>query len=750
MTAATPDDHRADERADRPTSPAAEPKAQPAAPPPPALELPAGPTGASEPPADTHRAPDHAGAASDGPPTAGESGAPDPGQFRVNEDTRADRYVGTRKAEAFLSEPAGETVGATAYGWGSQATVTVINERTPDERIYLDEITGLNNLLDRYARTRTDGWLDKIFRGGRLGVLTGDRGTGRRTTALMALLRQPGIGQVTEITLARGNDLHSLRQVAGKPEFPRAGTGYLLVQDSDTRPIPQDELQHVLGDDCVLLIVRPTDQHGFVAADRVTRHEPPDLDRVLRGHLTVELARRCVGGCEPCVRACVDTFVNRCSDETVVRDALASAYGPAEAASLAVQLSRCDNDATDADIRAAVERAWPGQRGRAERILLPGPAAGMFIDRRDGRYERAFRLAYGVFEGQPMARVFNAAQLLLVEMDRVAGCSPIGRPAFEHPVRDLLGPDMAADWTRASTVSTGTTRVAKLHDPKLVGHLLDVAWHDFDHTRPALISWLRRLGKDGRNVVRQHAALTAARLARYDFEQVLDELIEPWARSGVSAERQMAAWVVGGATGGEAVAADAAAVIQRWARSPRAYLRDTVARAYATGLTRVRLEWAMEDLGFIAQDRLQLGSSLVAEAVAAQYRDGSASRLVSALAGWLFTPAVTVRSQVARAMTLLALVHDGFLADLSRFDVSLAAMTNVWHATLHHAGSDHDAWRLFCSWLVHPRTDRSRARATVLLLARDPVLATRFAQLADPLTRHRTDTDGSFTVSTNG
>jgi hypothetical protein len=696
-------------------------------------------TGRPDPPPARTAAPTDDPAVAAGPP--GGRTASEPGEFRENEDTRADRFIGQHEASAFLGDPVGDRVGAAAHGWAAQATVTVVNERAPDERIYLDTVTGLTDVLDRYARTATDDLIDEIIlrRDRPLAVLTGDPGTGRRTSAQVALARRRGTRRVTEITLARGSDLRSIRQVAGKPAFPVAGTGYLLVQESDAGPIPQEELEHALGRyDCSLLIIRPTGQRGSLSTDRLVRHQSPDTDRVFRKHLYVQVGQRCVGRCATCVRTCVPRFVDRCADDAAVRAALASAYGPAEAASLAVQVGRCGADATAADLRVAVERAGPGQRSRAERILLPGPAAEVFADRRDGRYERAFRLAYGVFHGQPMARVFSGARLLLVEMDRAAGCAPIGRPAFEHPVRDLLGPDMAADWTRASSVAAGTTRVARLHDPELLGHLLDVAWHDFDHTRPALIGWLRTLGRDEHIDVRRNAALTAARLARYDFEQVFHDLIEPWARSARREERQMAAAVVAGATGGEA-GADAAAVIQRWARDRRAYLRDTAARAYTTGLTRIRLEWAMEDLGCIARDRIQRGSSLVAEAVAALYRPGSAGRIVAGLAGWLESPSATVPSHVARVMILLARIHDGFLADLGRSGTRLAHLVNVWHATLPYAQSEQEAWRHFCSWLTGPDTDRRTARATVLLLSRDPILSGRFDRLAEQFARPDAD-----------
>src|SRR5262249_35915173 len=120
-----------------------------------------------------------------------------------------------------------------------------------------------------------------------------------------------------------------------------------------------------------------------------------------------------------------------------------------------------------------------------------------------------------------------------------------GALVLQNPVRDLLGIELLGDWLRSRDIgmsASGTSRSAWIHDGGLRGAIIDVAWHEFDSTRGALVNWLDRLVQHGDDVMLRAAAEIAALLAHHDFDLVHEALIDRWAASPRRRMRQSAAW----------------------------------------------------------------------------------------------------------------------------------------------------------------------------------------------------------------
>lgn len=693
------------------------------------------------------------------PPEQAQSGSratvPDVDDFRADEVDRYLRQLSAEEARPFLGTGVGAVTmpgGAVAVGANARAYTVVVRDGS-SERIYLDPLGDLGWLLERFVGTESDAKLAEILQRRSVAVVLGDRGSGRRTSATVALARRYGPDRVVEIALERRRDLLRLRALARTADgFPQHEHGYLLVEESDARPVPVAALERLFaGAQAGLAVVRPGARDSSGAAGAAIRHVRPASDDVFGQHLRAELAGRCVDRCQPCLGFCVDRYVDTILADHDVRKTISDSYSVDEVVDIAVRASHLDP--ANGDRSAIVEDAQPRLRERAMNILLPDVTAGppMLFDDWDGRYRRAFRLAYAVFHGRPLAQVFDGARMLAAAMDRSGGREPARRPAFEHPVRTLLGEHLEGDWTQAGAVDQGATRIARLNCPQLLMHLLDVAWHEFDHTRPALLDWLRDLADSGRDGVRRHTALTAGRLAHHDFDQVFDELVDDWATSAQPDIRQMAAWALGGATTADAVADQARATVRRWARDKSAYRRDSAVRTYASGVARIRVESALDDLGLVARDRLQRRSSIISEAVATQYRPGGAAAIIGGLSEWIRHGDPNARLHVAQSFMLLLRRYRRFVAETAAGagdTVPLRDLVAVWHAALRRPDMHGAAWRRFASWVSDRDLGRVAARAIVVELARDRALRYWFDRYAEELRRPRHGADGAVEYAT--
>ncbi|MEU6377521.1 hypothetical protein [Streptomyces sp. NPDC046909] len=206
-----------------------------------------------------------------------------------------------------------------------------------------------------------------------------------------------------------------------------------------------------------------------------------------------------------------------------VREFLATRHHPAEAAAFARVLAGYDGSAEAAarlvDFgQAAVERQCRDRLGDAG------------TDLRD----KAFLIALAVFDQAPYVLAAELADKLFVHFQRLqhpelqpeipvfglAAETRLERAGAEGEIRDE-----STEW---GAVPQFTAYFPRDDTPRV---LLAEVWTGHPSARPALVSWLRELARDGRPVVRTRAAAAAAFLALADLPSAVALLIDGWAVS---------------------------------------------------------------------------------------------------------------------------------------------------------------------------------------------------------------------------
>lgn len=518
--------------------------------------------------------------------------------------------------------------------FGTHNTMNNYNWEKPLDPI-VGELPGVDSLLEVYAPADADETLDSLLAERSTVCLLGPRNSGRFSTARAALARRYGSDHVHEVVLPTGVPPERL---AGTPDLVAGDSGFVLRLTEDDHLAAMRRLAPLFRsrNSSLLLIkegrLRQWDKHGGEVP-----HRSPDPIAVFNNHL----------GTQP---PAVHLTVEECRG--AVDTELKATYGPKECVALAAAIIVKQPSNPEA-LHAILQRSQPKRRERASDIMLPKPD-GSAGRRRASQHERAFRLAYAVFRRRPLHYVFEAADLLLQEIDSAALRPDWGNMALQHPVQQLLGEELEDDWLAAcepGTERTGSSRTAWIRDPGLRGAIIDVAWHDFDGTRRSLLRWLDRLGRDNDEVMQRAAAEAAGLLADLDFARVYKDLIDDWAKSPRRAVRQAAAWALTYSAKGGDAAPKVRAKLREWCSGNYKYQHDTAARVYASGLEQTFLAWSMLDLLRIAEDPMQVPRHAVAAAVNQLYRPERAGWIIDELAGWPL--AAPFRVHVARAVVAL-------------------------------------------------------------------------------------------------
>ncbi|MFI1993938.1 hypothetical protein [Actinoplanes sp. NPDC020271] len=569
-----------------------------------------------------------------------DDGPIDPGALSVDLDVAEElfgaRYLGLTTVGQ--SQPSMQVTGTTAHGptqLGAHNTMhnNYYGEKPLDPIIGV--LSGVDGLLAVYAPTDADATLDASLVERSTLCLLGPRNSGRFSTAVAALARRYGPWCVHEVVLPTGVPPERLIET---PDLVAGDSGFVLrLAEDDHLAVMRKLTPMFRGRHSSLLLikegrVRRWDRHGGEVS-----HCAPDPFAVFHNHL---------GTLPQSVQLTVD------ESRAAVDHELKATYGPKECVALAAAVKAKLPSNSEA-LHAILQGSQPKRRERASNIMLPKPDDRARL-RRTSQHERAFRLAYAVFRRRPLHYVFEAADLLLNEIDSAALRSNWGSMALQHPVQELLGEDLKADWVAASESGTeriGSSRTAWIRDPGLRGAIIDVAWHDFDGTRRPLLKWLDRLVRENDEVMQRAAAEAAGLLADLDFARVYKELIDDWAKSPRRAVRQAAAWALTYSAKGGDAAPKVRAKLREWCSGNYKYQHDTAARVYASGLEQTFLAWSMLDLLRIAEDPMQEPRHAVAAAVNQLYRPERAGWILDELAGW---PSVApFRVHVARAAVAL-------------------------------------------------------------------------------------------------
>lgn len=640
--------------------------------------------------------------------TQDDDGGPiDPGALRADPDV-AEELFGARYIDTTTRAPA---------QFGTHNTMNnYFDKKTLDPII--DPLAGVEGMLKLYVPTDADVHLGALLAERPAVSLIGPRNSGRFTTARAALARRHAPDRVYEVVLPAGMTPERLTE---HPDLVVENSGFVLRIGEENHVAVMRKLAPLFRarKSCLLLIKETQPRKSEQPGGEVS-HRPPDPSAVFDKHLgTPPLAVRLT--LENC-RAEVDAE-------------LKATYGPKECVALASTISVERPETQDA-LHRILERSQPKRRELAAAILLPASDAPP-ARRRASQHERAFRLSYAIFRRRPLHYVFEAADLLLREIDNAALRPEWGSMALQHPVQQLLGDQLKRDWLDAlepGTGRTGASRTAKIRDPGLRGAIIDVAWHDFDGTRRSVLNWLDLLVKQDDTIMQRAAAETAGLLADLDFARVHQVLIDRWAKSPRAAVRQAAAWALTYSEKGGNTAPKVRAKLREWCSGEHKYQHDTAARVYASGLEQPFLAWSMLDLARIAADKMQEPRQAIPEAVNQLYRPERARWILDELAGW--PAAAPFRVHVVRAVLALTARMEPTSPDgrpdlLQRIvdgQVDIGRLSELWRSAFFDSVHAPEAAATLAAWIRYADGNDD---------LRTPVVALLEAIIATPTNRRR-------------
>ncbi|GAB2932521.1 hypothetical protein GCM10027280_20240 [Micromonospora polyrhachis] len=667
------------------------------------------------------------------PRSAPEAGTPTPGDFTDDQDDQLKPHDLFQRLQAFVEPSGGIEVGdqsvhgQNATGHGATA-IGVVNITTASETTeaaaWLEQISTrrLRRLADGYAPADSDGELNQRLRSQRLVFLTGKPGSGRHTSACLALAQRHDPDRIGELSATR------IRALLGAATPLRKAWGYILQLDKSTN---LDEMAfidlaarlEVL--EASVVVIDETRAGSYELDDHLVTHRAAAPETVFRVGLTHRLKGRCVGDCVDCQGSCVDSYVrDECGKNPSLIAYLATRPRNAEIAHVVRRIA--DRAPRGAALTALLEHELPVKlRARAEEILHParsGSTTVLAADEADRLC--AFRISCAVLEGEPVAQLSRSAHRLLHPGTGAAADLSGGllrQPDLRELLGDLLWQATGRDDHGAAAGRTESIRFTPANQT-LPLHMLAVAWRDWGAER--MLSWLDELVRTEAPGVRLAAARVVGWSAGQDFDAAVTVMgrLSRERRAGL---RQAAGVAMVGAATQPVLRTRLRRVVGGWATGS-AYQRDTAARAYALGLSWLWPEVAIEQLRLVSADRMQRYTHVVARAIDEVYQAGYAPVLVPALVDWVNSVNREVRIQAARALRLLAarwaephrphwpalldLVDDGVL--------KLPDVAALWAAALSLPETAYRSWRLLGHWIsrAHPYPDVVDA-VTALLAA---------------------------------
>lgn len=631
--------------------------------------------------------------------------------------------------------------GQNATGPGAVAigTVNVTAGRSDGAgRVWFETLVeaSVRETASGYAYAPSDQRLDHHLQQHHLVCLSGQAGSGRFTSATLAVVRRHGFERVRVLGVDQLADL-----LGADAPLP-AGHGYVLrLSEVALREADGFALVALAAraetSGTTLILIGDFSRRKQDLVGHVVEHRRAPAVEVFRAQLRHQLRGQCVGWCMgTCDGRCVERYV----DEDCVAHPLLSAYLASE-----------PRPGEVVAIVATIARTVPKGGALAERLeqFLPlqlRERAAEILDVRGGSEEvdafphdevRAFRLSCAVLAGQPVTAIHQAAQRLA----RFDFPEPASTSApFRGSVLDaLLGATLGQAVTRLNDARVpGGCRIEfSAGAEPLRSALLDVAWTEWWSPKQ-LLDWLADLIRGDLPTVRQAAAGAIGWSATRDVQSALDTVRE-LARERRAGVRQAAAIVLIAMAMQPALRTRIRTELDQWAAGSAAHPRDTVARAYSLGLAQLWPEAALVQLRQVAQARMQRWNNSVARGLVEVYRNGHAASVVPALVDWTASVDPEVQLHAARTLRVLAdrwaepprehwpeLLH---LVD--QRTIELADLAVLWATALSLPKTAYRSWRTLGFWL--DRADQQPAVASHCLQLVRHVIA------GQPALRHRLD-----------
>lgn len=611
-----------------------------------------------------------------------------------------------------------EFLGPSAIGPGSTSIGAIMNIGAgPSRRRCVNQPLDGAVVLERihtYAPTTTpDRLVERLIRRP-VAYLSGPPGSGRITAALVGLARTHAPDRITQLRLVGDEPIHAY---LSDRDLLRADHGHVVELADSVEPEPSELAQLstlARAARAVVVFIGVTDANSRRLVEYYVQHAPPDPRDVFLVWLERRLRDRgrCIDACPTCEGACVQRYVERCRTQYVGH---LSVNAMADAVRFAEDFAELVPDDTTAEDLLA-DRGM--LRAKAAKLLGAAPATQAGEDhtsyraRRLAQHRRAARLAFAVFHGYPLTRVFEATGALCRRLDEAAGRPASDRPVLEHSLEDLLdGIRHEVPTDRADKV--GTARIARLRQPGLVRGLLDIAWHEYDTAREPLLRWLDDLveSDDARPV-----AAAAGLLCEYDFGQISSHLLANWAVSNTRSRREAAALACELAVHNPALESRVLACVAGWVEQA-GNRRDTAVRTYATNTFRRRYPLAaLTVLERAARDDMQRTSNAIPVGVRGIYYTNSAA-VLQRLVRWPDSPVANLRTMASRCLLQLAEVDSdaigeaatntwpALLRQTSKGEVSAADHAGLWPGALLNPVTARQAWSVFERWIARAAGD---------------------------------------------
>jgi hypothetical protein len=326
--------------------------------------------------------------------------------------------------------------------------------------------------------------------------------------------------------------------------------------------------------------------------------------------------------------------------------------------------------------------------------------------------QQAFRIAYTVFHEQPLAYVFDTADLLLEKLISVeVRNKPAKSRVFDRSVEALIHPRMAA---RTAGRDDDQPRCACLADESLMVSVLEVAWHEYTQLRIPLRAWLNDLAGRPNTEVRVRAAQIAGLLATFDYPGVFELMIKTWAR-GKAVFRDSAALAMDQIARHTPLESRVNRRIEEWTRSKLVTEQDTAARWYGRRADKKAVGKAVEELGTIGSRPYLRRGTGIAEAMSLLFLNGNVDEVVDALGRWIVSENPYLPHHAVR--TLLILTDERGAAKRSREQLSeLAAksaegelaLVQMWHRALISRTVGGFAWSAMREWAIGANGDEDQ------------------------------------------
>ncbi|WP_433651644.1 hypothetical protein ACQP2C_03430 [Micromonospora zamorensis] len=629
---------------------------------------------------------------------------------------------------------------ATGHGAVAIGTVNLTTARSDGAgRVWFETLVeaSVRETASGYASTPSDQRLDHYLQHQHLVCLSGSVGSGRFTSATLAVARRHGFDRVSVL-----GGVDQLSDLLGAGASLPAGHGYVVrLSEVVLRAVDGFTLVALAaraatsGTTMVLVGDFSQRKHDFVG--HVVDHRPAPAAEVFRAQLRHQLRGQCVGWCtDTCDGRCLERYVDLdCAGHPLLSAYLAGEPRPSEVLKVVATIAPTVPKA--GALTERLEQFLPLQLRERAVEILDARRGGEEIDGFTNDEVRAFRLSCAVLAGQPVAEMHEAAQRLARRDFHEV--TPIGAPLRGSAIDALLGPTLSQAVARVpdARVPGGCRIDFPAGTESIRSALLEVAWTDW-WSPGQLLDWLADLIRGGLPPVRQAAAGAIGWSATRDVRAALDT-VGALARERRAGVRQAAAIVLVAMAMQPTLRYRVRAELDQWAAGPAAHLQDTVARAYGLGLARLWPDAALAQLRQVAQARMQRRNNSVVRGLVEVYQNGHAASVVPALVDWTASADPEVQLHAARTLRVLAdrwaepprehwpqLLH---LVDHGT--IRLVDLAVLWSVALSLPGTAYRSWRTLGFWL--DRADRQPAVAGHCLELVRHVIA------GQPALRHRLD-----------